>query len=113
MKQNSELGSSDTILLYWHCLQCGAHDPVEPTGGTEQEQYALGDHEPCIKCGYGTAHVVTLRMGAHYEQGLALGMDISDAWERARKPSRSHAHEEGSPDPDPLRLGGEGTVCFS
>jgi len=101
MKQNSELGSSDTILLYWHCLQCGAHDPVEPTGGTEQEQYALGDHEPCIKCGYGTAHVVTLRMGAHYEQGLALGMDISDAWERARKPSRSHAHEEGSPDPDP------------
>ena len=101
MKQNSELGSSDTILLYWHCLQCGAHDPVEPTGGIEQEQYALGDHEPCIECGYGTAHVVTLRMGARYEQGLALGMDISDAWERARKPSRSHAHEEGAPDPDP------------
>jgi len=101
MKQNSELGSSDTILLYWHCLQCGAHDPVEPTGGTEQEQYALGDHEPCIKCGYGTAHVVTLRMGAHYEQGLALGMDISDAWERARKPNRSHTHEEGASDPDP------------
>ena len=22
--------------LYWHCLQCGAYDPIEePTGGTE------------------------------------------------------------------------------
>ena len=69
--------------LYWHCLQCGAHDPVEPTGGTERDQYALGDHEPCITCGDGTAHVVTLRMGACYEQGRALGMCIRDAWERA------------------------------
>lgn len=73
----------EETALYWHCLQCGAHDPVEPTGGTEQDQYALGDHEPCITCGDGTAHVVTLRMGACYEQGLALGMDIRDAWERA------------------------------
>lgn len=56
--------------LYWHCLQCGAHDPVEPTGGAEQDEYA---------------HVVTLRMGACYEQGRALGMDIRDAWERARQ----------------------------
>jgi hypothetical protein len=75
MKRNPE--------LYWHCLQCGAHDPVEPTGGTEQEQYGLGDHEPCITCGSGTAYVVTLRMGACYEQGRALGMDIRDAWDRA------------------------------
>ena len=56
--------------LYWHCLQCGAHDPVEPTGGAEQ--YVLGDHEPCIDCGDGTAHVMTVRLAAAYEQGRAL-----------------------------------------
>jgi hypothetical protein len=77
MKQNPE--------LYWHCLQCGAHDPVDPTAGAEQEQYGLGDYGPCITCGGGTAHVVTLRMGACYEQGRALGMDIRDAWDRALK----------------------------
>ena len=32
-----------TDTLYWHCLHCGAHDPVEPTGGAEN--YTLGD--PC------------------------------------------------------------------
>lgn len=67
---------------YWHCLQCGAHDPVEPTG--DEVEYTLGDHEPCIECGSGTAHVVTLRMGAAYEQGRALGMSAADAWARAR-----------------------------
>jgi len=77
MKQNPQ--------LYWHCLQCGAHEPVEPTGGTEHEQYELGDHEPCITCGDGTAHVVTLHMAACYEQGRALGMSIRDAWNRALK----------------------------
>lgn len=68
--------------LYWHCLQCGAHEPVEPTGGTNE--YALGDKEPCITCGDGTAHVVTLRLGAAYEQGRALGLSIKNAWARAR-----------------------------
>jgi hypothetical protein len=68
--------------LYWHCLQCGEHDPVEPTGDTVE--YALGDHEPCITCGDGTAHVVTLRQGAAYEQGLALGMGSSAAWALAK-----------------------------
>ena len=68
--------------LYWHCLQCGAHDPVEPTGGTDE--YVPGDHEPCITCGDGTAHVMTVRLGAAYEQGRALGMSIRDAWARAR-----------------------------
>lgn len=67
--------------LYWHCLHCGAHDPVEATGGVEQ--YGLGDHEKCIDCGDGTAHVVTLRIGAAYEQGRALGLGIIDAWSRA------------------------------
>jgi hypothetical protein len=67
--------------LYWHCLQCGAHDPVEPTGG---EEYALLDHEKCTECGDGAAHVVTLKLGAAYEQGRALGMSIADAWKRAK-----------------------------
>lgn len=69
--------------LYWHCLACGAHDPVEPTG--DDVAYGLGDHEPCIDCGDGTAHVVTTKMGAAYEQGLALGMGSREAWERASK----------------------------
>lgn len=69
--------------LFWHCLDCGAHEPVQPTG--DAEDYSLGDHERCIDCGDGTAHVVTLRMGAAYEQGLALGMSRNDAWRRAAK----------------------------
>lgn len=73
--------SSDT-QLYWHCLNCGAHEPVEPTGGTEQ--YGLGDRERCIDCGDGTAHVVTLQVGAAYEQGLAMGMSRSESWARAK-----------------------------
>lgn len=47
-------------VLYWHCLQCGAHEPVQPTG--DEHGYKLGDHEPCIDCGDGTAHVVTLTL---------------------------------------------------
>lgn len=65
--------------LYWHCLQCGVHDPVEPT----TPEYKLGDWEKCISCGDGAAHVVTLRRGAAYEQGRALGMTLRDAWARA------------------------------
>jgi hypothetical protein len=65
--------------LYWHCLQCGDHNPVEPTG--DEGEYTLGDHEPC-ECG-GTAHVMTIRMAAACEQGIALGMSAKDAWERA------------------------------
>ena len=76
---------SDLTDLYWHCLQCGNHEPVEDTGGSEEEQYMLGDCEPCIYCGDGTAHVVTLRMGAAYEQGRALGMSVREAWERAKR----------------------------
>lgn len=69
--------------LYWHCRRCGAHEPVEPTGG--DERYRLGDREKCITCGSGMAHVVTLRMGAAYEQGRALGMSEQEAWARAKK----------------------------
>ena len=67
--------------LYWHCLKCGAHDPVEPT-----DESALGDSEKCITCGDGMAHVVTTRTGAKYEQGRALGLDIDTAWSRATAP---------------------------
>jgi hypothetical protein len=64
--------------LYWHCLKCGDHTVVELT----TPPYELGDHEPC-ECG-GTAHVMTLRMGACFEQGIALGMSEREAWKRAR-----------------------------
>lgn len=67
--------------LFWHCLHCGDHQPVEPTGG-EGDSYTLLDHEKC-ECG-GTAHVVTLKLGACYEQGRALGMDVREAWQRAK-----------------------------
>jgi hypothetical protein len=72
--------------LYWHCLHCGANDPVETTNGVEQ--YELGDHEPCITCSDGTAHVMTVQLGAAYEQGRALGMNIRDAWVRAKARAR-------------------------
>lgn len=86
-----------TEQLYWHCLHCGANDPVEPTGDVgptgEAVSYVLGDHEPCITCGDGTAHVVTIRLGAAYEQGLALGLGIKGAWARAQAQSRTERKE--------------------
>lgn len=42
--------------LFWHCANCGVHEPVEPTGESGVE-YVLGDHEPC-DCEGGTARVV-------------------------------------------------------
>jgi len=74
---------SEREELFWHCLQCGAHDPVETTGDSAQE-YVLGDAEKCTDCGNGMAHVVTLKLGAAYEQGRAMGMSTSEAWKRAR-----------------------------
>jgi len=68
--------------LYWHCLSCGAHETVEPTG--DEGAYSLGDCEPCISCDGGTAHVMTVKMAAAYEQGRALSMNCGDAWERAK-----------------------------
>lgn len=70
-----------TEQLYWHCLQCGDHAPVEPTG--DGNNYALGDSEKCTECGEGFSHVVTLSRGACYEQGRAMGMTTHDAWARA------------------------------
>lgn len=67
--------------LYWHCLRCGANDPVELTG--DEVTYDLGDREPCTDCGDGTAYVCTIRTGACYEQGRALGMSQREAWVRA------------------------------
>lgn len=68
--------------MYWHCLQCGHNTKVESTGGEEEDEYRDGDHEPCIWC-YGTAHVMPIERVACFEQGLALGLSIELAWERA------------------------------
>ena len=68
--------------LFWHCTGCGAHEPVVPTG--EGVEYIVGDKEPCISCGKGTAHVMTLKMAACFEQGMALGKGTSLALARAR-----------------------------
>lgn len=59
--------------LYWHCLHCGEHVPA--AGET-----ALA-HRKCM-CG-GDLYAVTLKMGAAYEQGLALGLPLAEAWMRA------------------------------
>ena len=59
---------------YWHCKFCGAHDPAE-------EPYAVGDCEPCITCGEGTAYVMTLKQGAQFESEIARGL---------RQPERSY-----------------------
>ena len=69
--------------LYWHCLDCGDHDPVEPTG--DGNAYALGDRAPCITCSVGTAHVVTVAMGARFEQGIAMGLGRDAALKRAQE----------------------------
>lgn len=68
--------------LWWHCLDCGDHEPVEPTGA-DGDGYELGDHEPCVACGSGVAYVMTMRRAACYEQGRALGMGRDEAWSRA------------------------------
>jgi hypothetical protein len=69
--------------LFWHCLHCHGHEPVEPTGG--DDQYVAGDKEKCIDCGDGTAYVMPIKMAAAYEQGRALGLNRADAWERAQR----------------------------
>lgn len=65
--------------LYWHCLQCGAHESV----AASTPEYKLGDWEKCIDCG-GQCYVMTLKLGAAYEQGLALGLSRDEAWSRAK-----------------------------
>ena len=72
--------------LFWHCLDCGDHEPITPTGGAES--YDVGDKEKCIACGDGTAHVVTIKEGAAYEQGIALGLTRNEAWARATRVTR-------------------------
>lgn len=80
--------------LYWHCLQCAGNEAVAPTG--DGNEYKTGDHEPC-ECG-GTAHVVTIRTAACYEQGRALGMSREDAWERAKKQQACDAMNTEAPE---------------
>lgn len=61
--------------LYWHCKFCGAHEKAEPP-------YELGDKEPCITCGQGTAHVMTTKEAAKFESEIARGI---------RSPERSYS----------------------
>lgn len=69
--------------LHWHCLQCGAIEPVMPVG--YGQDYDLGDSEKCIACGDGMAHVMTLQMGAHFESGIAQGLSPDAAWARTQE----------------------------
>lgn len=57
---------------WWHCKFCGDHEPAE-------EPYELGDKEPCIKCGMGTAHVMTLKQAAKFESEVAQGIREREA----------------------------------
>ena len=67
--------------LYWHCLHCGAHYPMESAPNTGVE---WGRWENCAECGLLSAHQVTLKMGACYEQGRALRLSKHAAWARSR-----------------------------
>ena len=70
--------------LFWHCLNCGAHDAVESTGDPANE-YGLGDWDMCVECCEGTTHVMTIKMAACYEQGVASGHGVHSSWERAKE----------------------------
>lgn len=52
---------------YWHCKYCGDHEPAD-------EPYVVGDKEPCITCGKGTAHVMTSKQAAKFESEIAQGI---------------------------------------
>lgn len=52
---------------FWHCTWCGDHEPAE-------EPYEVGDKEPCITCGEGTAHVMTIKQAARFESEVARGI---------------------------------------
>lgn len=60
---------------WWHCKFCGDHEQAE-------EPYEVGDKEPCITCGQGTAHVMTLKGAARFEAEIARGQ---------REPERSYS----------------------
>lgn len=51
---------------YWHCSYCGNHEPA-------QDDYSIGDCEPCCLCGEGTARVMPLKEAAKYESEIARG----------------------------------------
>lgn len=59
---------------WWHCRYCGDHERAD-------EPYEIGDKEPCISCGEGTAVVMTLKDAAALESAIARGI---------RKPKRSY-----------------------
>jgi hypothetical protein len=76
------MNNSKNEQLYWHCLKCGAHDPVKIA--SDKDQPVLLDYMPCTTCNNGMVYAVTIRLGAAYEQGLALGLSVEEAWSRAK-----------------------------
>lgn len=70
--QQDEATARDT---WWHCKFCGEHEPAA-------EPYAIGDKEPCVTCGQGTAHVMSLKEAARFESEIARGL---------RQPERSYS----------------------
>jgi hypothetical protein len=70
--------------LRWHCVDCGDDEPIDPKG---HDVYELGSWEKC-ECG-GQVYVMTLKQGACYEQGRALGMTRAAALARAGCPAAS------------------------
>lgn len=56
---------------WWHCKFCGDHERADLP-------YVVGDKEPCITCGQGTAHVMTLKEAARFESEIARGARLPE-----------------------------------
>lgn len=56
----------DRCDTWWHCKFCGDHALADG--------YSLGDKEPCITCGEGTAVVMTMKQAAKFESEIARGI---------------------------------------
>lgn len=66
------------MSLIWYCTNCEAKEPVEPTG--DGFEYDVGDKEPCIDCGSGTAHVLHERdLPAFLEERKTLAAEDEEA----------------------------------
>ena len=52
---------------WWHCRFCGDHEQAD-------DPYVVGDKEPCITCGMGTAPVMTMKQAAQFESEIARGI---------------------------------------
>lgn len=84
MEAIRKLKECEDETLYWHCPNCGSHEPVEPTG--DGVEYEMGDSDQCAEC-YSPSYVVTIRQAAAIEQAKALGIkvDISSILEAPKE----------------------------